>query len=393
MDAPLVDFNDLEIELDARHARLRGSMGDSQTAALVVSREANVTYLSGYTTSTWSNFSRPILAVLDAGHLTLIVAETEADSVRDRVPGVVVRSYVELRPVGDDPGLPDGRVQFAPHAAEVLADVLAPMDGTFAVDGLGSFHPPVGQLTGLIPGLSGRVIDGSRLLWNQRLVKSNWELGRIRAAADVLSSAFDVLRAELRPGMTEREIHQRLCSASFAAGADGIGYTNVVAGVQRGLFGAPTDRRWERDDVLFVDGGLLLDGYWADFCRMYVGNAPTGDQCAGYALAYDSLQDALETTGPGTTAADLCRTIGHATRLAPADVGFGRFGHGIGLYMPEPPSVHLLDESPLRDGTVLCVEPAVLHAGGNYVVEEEHVFFDGRPTRLSPLAPPELLVV
>src|SRR4051812_10411028 len=92
---------------------------------LVTLREGGVTYLTGYTTSTWSNHSRPVVAILWAGgRVSVVCAETEADAVRERMPAAEVHAYVELRPVEPTVGLPDGRVQFVPHAAEVLGRVL-----------------------------------------------------------------------------------------------------------------------------------------------------------------------------------------------------------------------------------------------------------------------------
>jgi Xaa-Pro aminopeptidase len=144
--------------------------------------------------------------------------------------------------------------------------------------------------------------------------------------------------------------------------------------------------------VLFVDGGLLVDGYWADFCRMYSLGAPSAAQRDDHARTRAALDAALA-LAPLTTAGQVGGAIGAALGLPPGAVGFGRFGHGIGLYMPEPPSLHADDETPLREGTVLCVEPAYLGPTGNYVVEEEHVVRAGRFERISPAAPRELIEI
>lgn len=382
-------------ELRRRHERLSAGLDELGAGCLVTAREGAVTYLTGFWSRTWSNFSRPIVAVLRAdGALTVVCAETEADAVAERVPGVVVAPYVELRPVAPSARLPDGRVQFAPHAAEALAGVLAGCPaGAIAVDNLDAAFPPVADLTSLVEGVADRLVDASALLWRERLRKSAWEVERMQAAADVLARAFAAFEPRLRPGLTEREVHGLLAAESFAAGADLLGYTNVVAGVERGLFGSPTRRVWKAGDVLYVDGGVTVDGYWADFCRMYVVGAPSAAQAAGYARARDGLTRALERVDTTGTAGDLARTIAVATDLDPGAVGFGRFGHGIGLYMPEPPSLHPLDDTPLADGLVLCVEPAVKHDGANYVVEEEHVVRDGTLMRLSPPAPQELISI
>jgi Xaa-Pro aminopeptidase len=379
-------------ELTRRHVLLRASLADAGGDALVATREGVVTYLTGYTTATWSNHSRPIVAILTPSTLDVVCAETEADAVRSRVPGVTVHAYVELRSPDGLGGLPDGAIQFTPHACEVFAAVLRERAAnTIGVDALGAVHPPASRIVDLLPA-SIRRFDASECIWAARLRKSAWEIERMRTASDILERAFADLHAELRPGMSEREIHNVLAAASFTHGAHRLGYTMAVAGVERGLFGDPTERRWRKGEVLFVDGGVVADGYWADYCRMYTAGPPTPSQRNDYARAVRAL-DAAVALDAVPTASSLGHAIGSALDLPPGSVGFGRFGHGIGLYMPEPPSLHPDDPTSLEDGTVLCVEPAYLGATGNYVVEEEHVVSQGRLSRISPEAPRTLIEI
>lgn len=380
-------------EHERRRHEVAADLREHSQDALLFTREGNVGYLCGYATSTWSNFSRPVLGLLRAdGTPAMIVAETEADAVRDQVPAADVRAYVDLRPVEDPAHLPDGRVQFVQDAAEVLSDLLREWGvERLMVDGLDAAFPPVAQMTRLLPDGALELADASALLWRRRLVKSAWEADRLREACDVLATAFGAFETEAGPGLTERELHGLLAAATFAAGADRLGYVNVVAGVRRGLFGAPTDRAWEEGDVLYVDGGAILDGYWADFCRMYTVAAPSAEQADGYARAVAGLDAAKEAFHADMTAGELATVIAAAAGLAPGAVGFGRFGHGIGLYMPEPPSLHPRDDAPLVEGTVVCVEPAVEHDGSNYVVEEQCVVRGGRLELLSPPAPRALI--
>ena len=61
--------------------------------------------------------------------------------------------------------------------------------------------------------------------------------------------------------------------------------------------------------------------------------------------------------------------------------------------MPEPPSIHVDDTTLLGNNVVACVEPAVLHEGGNYVVEEEYFFTNGTYELLSPHVPDDLIEI
>ena len=125
---------------------------------------------------------------------------------------------------------------------------------------------------------------------------------------------------------------------------------------------------------------------------MYSVGAPTPSQRDDYARAVRAL-DAAVALDAVPTAGSLGRAIGSALNLPPGGVGFGRFGHGIGFYMPEPPSLHQDDPTPLDEGVVLCLEPAYLGSTGNYVVEEEHVISNGRLSRISPEAPRNLIEI
>jgi Xaa-Pro aminopeptidase len=125
---------------------------------------------------------------------------------------------------------------------------------------------------------------------------------------------------------------------------------------------------------------------------MYSAGAPTPAQRDDYACAAAALDAALA-LGTISTASSLAIAIGSALELPPDSVGFGRFGHGIGLFMPEPPSLHPADPMPLADGVALCIEPAYLGPTGNYVVEEEHVVDDGCLRRISPQAPRSLIEI
>ena len=76
----------------------------------------------------------------------------------------------------------------------------------------------------------------------------------------------------------------------------------------------------------------------------------------------------------------------------------GRMGHGIGLNMTEPPSIHPADETLLEPGMVLAIEPSTAFrtAAGRPAVmvhEENIVITQGRATLLSHRAPDRMPVI
>jgi Xaa-Pro aminopeptidase len=386
----------LEPELGRRHDNLLADLRELESDALVATREGVVTYLTGYTTRTWSNFSRPIIAVLFADRsLAVLCADTEAQAVESRVPGVEAIPYGGLAPVEPGARLPDGRVQFMPGAGRALEKLLRERGvGRIAADGLAAIHPPISQVTDWLGDWPGGIADASSHVWARRLSKSDWEVAQLTRVARVLEQAFELLPERLEAGHSERELHGALAAASFEAGADELGYTNVVTvGRGREIFGSPTDKTWQPGEVLYVDGGVIVNGYWADFCRQYTLGEPTAEQAAGYERAVAARDASLAAFWSGMPAGELGRVIEESTDTPASAHQAGRYGHGIGLYMPEPPSIAAVDSTPLVEGTALCLEPAVLHDGTHYVVEEEYVVREGRLTPITQPAPRALIAL
>jgi Xaa-Pro dipeptidase len=74
--------------------------------------------------------------------------------------------------------------------------------------------------------------------------------------------------------------------------------------------------------------------------------------------------------------------------------GAGRFGHGLGKLMTEPPSISASDRTVLHPGTVITVEPMAKYGRGKILVHEENlVVTDDGPKLLTRRAPREIPVV
>jgi Xaa-Pro dipeptidase len=236
----------------------------------------------------------------------------------------------------------------------------------------------------------GEVRDASGILWDLRRVKSAWEVEQMSRAADAADAAHQAFAELAQVGMTERELNRLIRHASYEAGAEKIGYSGIIAGLDRAPLGGPTDREWERGQLLFVDICLQLGGgYFADFNRIYAGAEPTEPQRRAYQGVVDGLDRAREVVRAGATVAEVADAI-----LGDGDTIYSRVGHGLGLEMPEPPSLSPLDGTVLRAGEVLCLEPNLEVPGvGSFVSEEEVLVREGGFDLLSPPFPRELKVI
>ena len=74
--------------------------------------------------------------------------------------------------------------------------------------------------------------------------------------------------------------------------------------------------------------------------------------------------------------------------------GEGRYGHGVGLQLTEPPSISSFDKSIIKENMVLTIEPSMEYKPGKIIVHEENIFVskDG-PVLLTKRATKELPLI
>ena len=352
-----------EDEVRRRRRALVDALDARGIGAALVASEGNFSYLSGYGSPTWANSARPMgLVVTAAGDCAAIVSEGEAESVRRL--GVDVDPIVYREPRAHDGAWPN----YAHALVDLVCDRIDRTD-RLAVE---LVPPSIGNLVpGVVHAIADRVgavlTDVGAILWPLRLRKSDFELGRLRVASEALSRTYETFARTARPGMSERTLSGML-QAAAAPEAGTVGYSIVVAGAHQPPLGPATDRVWDPGELLLVDVGMVVDGYWADFSRHYAAGKATRAQTAAYARIVEAIQRGRATAVAGASASTLASAMGS---LLPAGTSFGRLGHGIGSELSEPPSIHAVDDCTLEAGMTLCIEPSARFEDAGFLVGEE----------------------
>lgn len=377
-------------DIQERRNRFEHEMESRGLDAVVVASEGNAVYFTAYETTFWVNKSKPFLVVLVPGRRPLVVCHRgERPSVELDAIDVDVLSYD-----GPSPIRREERVDFDFHllAMEKLSSVLVEVGGNRIGMELGwHFIPQISQdaIDHLRRLVSPReLVDASPALWAVRSVKTDWEIDHMRSAAQMLGVAHELFAERAHVGMSERELSRLLASCGIEVGGERVTYTGVVAGTDRVPLGGPTDRVWKSGQLVGTDLTFTVRNYWADFCRIYAGGEKTAAQERAYADLAQTLVVARSRIHPGAT-------VGEVAQAMLADgAAYSRVGHGLGLDMPEPPSLVAEDETALEAGMILCLEPNREFEGvGWLTVEEMIVVTDDGYELLGPAFPPELLVL
>ncbi|RKN44709.1 M24 family metallopeptidase [Streptomyces hoynatensis] len=326
-----------------RRSRLRARSAPAQGEAAVVSRPANVRYLTG---------AAPAGAVLLVGHAGQDVLFGHWDPSQDP-PGP--------RPVDDDglrtvvlPDEDDPAEAAVRQAAEAGARAVAVEEHHLTV----ARHR---SLARCVPGTE--LTDLGCAVERQRLVKDEDEITALRVAAEITDRALGELLESILVGRTERHLALELERRLVDHGADGPAFpTSVATGSHSGLAGhRPTDRRVEEGDFLTVRLGARFRGYRCQIGRTFViGTSPADWQIELYEVVFAAQRAAREALTPGVeyrevdrAAREVLAAAGHGTALGPVT------GHGVGLEIGEDPRLSPAAMGRLGPCVPVTVEPGV----------------------------------
>lgn len=225
-----------------------------------------------------------------------------------------------------------------------------------------------------------RVSSIDNLTSEIRQTKDQTEIAHIRTGIQICDKAFEHILDFIHPGITEREIGLELQVFMLRAGAEGIKANHVIASGERSALphGQATERIIRQGDFITMDYGARIDGYYSDFTRTVIVGEPNDQQQEIYEVVQKAQEAALAAIGPGKICSEMDEVARAVIRQAGYGDNFGHsLGHSLGLEIHEKPTMRATDQSTLRPGTVMSVEPGIYLPGfGGVRIEDLIVITD-----------------
>lgn len=210
------------------------------------------------------------------------------------------------------------------------------------------------------------------------------EIAKLHRAGEIVGKTLQYLQNIIKPGMTLKEIdalgeayireHGAVPSFKGLYGFTGSVCTSVN---EVCIHGVPTDRVIEEGDVLGLDIGTKLDGYFGDAAiTMAVGKISAEDEalieCAKGALyhAIDSIREGMRFKELSKILEDYIVSAGYVPLR-------DYCGHGIGTKPHDEPNIPnylegKTNQGPkIKNGMVFCLEPMVCQKSGKPVLLED----------------------
>ena len=201
----------------------------------------------------------------------------------------------------------------------------------------------------------------SQTISSLRQIKSAEETKCIKKSQGITDNAFAHILNFIKAGVTEREIALELEFFMRKTGSEGVAFDTIaVSGKNSSLpHGVPTEKPLENGDFLTMDFGAVYNGYCSDMTRTVAVGYVTDEQQKVYDTVLKAQLSALKEIGPNK----VCKEIDKIARDIINAEYEGCFGHGlghsVGLEIHENPALNTRDETLLKAGVIMTVEPGI----------------------------------
>lgn len=203
-------------------------------------------------------------------------------------------------------------------------------------------------------------IEGGAAVARARMIKTEREIGLLKASAEVVNIAHkELMRLTRTAGMSEFELwagmtkamHEHVGGKFFIAGEVVTGPRNKTVSP-----GGPIHYVSKPGDIAELDISPRINGYWADMANtMVIGAVPTEVQKKYARAARESFFAGVSKARPGNRARDIFEAASRAYDKYNLKLGHYA-GHGIGTTVNEAPWFVPTDETILEAGMVICIE-------------------------------------
>lgn len=206
------------------------------------------------------------------------------------------------------------------------------------------------------------------------ICKSATEIGKLRQSGRLVRAILEETQKQVRPGITtldlEKFVEGRLAEAGAKPAFKGYrGYPCCLCASvnEQIVHGIPSNRRLNEGDIVSLDLGVIIDGYYGDGA-LTVPVGPISESLQKLLrVTEDSLQLAISRARVGNRLGDISSAVEQHVVSNGFSVVRDFVGHGIGRQLHEEPQIPNFGQPgygpPLKEGMVFAIEPMV-NVGG-----------------------------
>lgn len=208
-------------------------------------------------------------------------------------------------------------------------------------------------------------------------LKSPRELDVMRRAGEITARILQEVVEAVSPGVTTRELDQlaearckELGAKPAFKGYHGYPCCLCISVNEQVVHGIPGKRTLKEGDIVGIDFGVIVDGYYGDSARTVAVGKVTPDAQRLLQVTQEGLLRGIQEAKLGNRLFDISHAIQNYVERHGFSVVREFVGHGIGRSLHEEPQVPNYGPKgkgvSLKEGMVLAIEP-MINAGGHAV--------------------------
>jgi len=332
-------------ELAGRLSRLQAQMARVGVDLVAIAPTPNMRYLLGFAPLA---DERPCLLLATPQATRLVAPELTADQVEANTGMEAIRW-------SDDTG-PRQALKGAVSALDVGSGIVLAADAAMRADALLLLQEVIGPQ---------QSVSSAEMMAALRMCKSEAEIEALARAAAQADRALMVGADACQPGITEREVAEKIANYFRQDGAEAVNVTLVASGPNSAFpHHEASDRRLQVGDTIIIDIVATLDGYKSDVTRV----VHLGEPSSKVRSVHETVLEANRRGREAAVAGAYARDVDRAARAAIEQAGYGpyfihRTGHGLGMEMHEAPWISAQSTTILEPGMVFSIEPGIYLEG------------------------------
>lgn len=226
------------------------------------------------------------------------------------------------------------------------------------------------------------------------MYKTEEEIEALRQNADLVSRTLAEVAKNIQSGVTtlqldriaEEFIRDHGALPGFL-GYNGFPNTLCTSVNDAVVHGIPSDYVLKEGDIISVDCGTKLKGFYGDSAYTFAVGEVSSDVAKLLKVTKESLYDGIAQAIEGARVGDISNAVQTKAESNGFSVVRELVGHGLGRNMhekPEVPNYGSRGKGPkLSSGMVICIEP-MINLGGKHVYQEDDGWtirtFDHKPS-------------
>lgn len=201
-------------------------------------------------------------------------------------------------------------------------------------------------------------------------LKTSEDIEKMRTAGRIVGKTFEMVKDKLQPGVTTGELDSLI--EEFIRSNDAIpafkDYNGFPASAcisvdEEVVHGIPGDRVIREGEIVSVDVGTIVDGWYGDSARTFAVGEVSSEKLRLMELTQESLAAGIDKARKGNKLGQISVAVQKVAESKGYGVVRQLVGHGIGRAMHEEPQVpnfgSATDGPVLKPGMVLAIEPMI----------------------------------